>query len=616
MTFHLHFTFGPVQGFVAQARRTRDLHAGSFLLSWLAYKAMDAVQSAGGTIILPDFAAIRNLIEVDKVKYGVAPNRFVASFDCKQQAEKAAGLACKGLQDEWRKIAEKVRERFVSSAEPWGNETEKIWQRQIDNFWEMAWGVGDEQDTALLDRRKNWRTPPMSVEGGDHCTLMGQYQELSGFVRSRELNKQNAFWEAIRTGVNPNLKGDERLCAIAMIKRFLPEVAREIIGYDLDAATWPSTVSIAALPWLKTIREKGKNDGTLYQKANAYADLMKNEPGALVSGNGAILMMQDYPAATGLFKTLSGNFLNRTALQNKKGTLLNDETRRKDYIQALRELEQASGDRAGNFYALLLMDGDNMGKLIRENNVTTVTKALTHFSAQVPGIVYEHNGITVYAGGDDLFALLPLDTTLDCAIKVSTSYKKTFSDSKISEAKTTISGAVIFAHYSIPLRQVIAQAHYFLDKVAKDQTGRDAIAIAVLKPGGETCRWARKFENFKPENQEENCFQPLIKNFTEEDRVDSLSSKYLYNLGQRFAALEEDAGSFGKDDLTDLFTAELVHGKISKKPAEAEKQRAGARDVIKKLVAVCYDDETKQLDFDGARLMRFLALGGKEGNDR
>jgi hypothetical protein len=38
--------------------------------------------------------------------------------------------------------------------------------------------------------------------------------------------------------------------------------------------------------------------------------------------------------------------------------------------------------------------------------------------------------------------------------------------------------------------------------------------------------------------------------------------------------------------------------------------------VIKKLVAVCYDDETKQLDFDGARLMRFLALGGKEGNDR
>ncbi|MDQ3773077.1 MAG: hypothetical protein M3461_01130 [Pseudomonadota bacterium] len=31
----LHFTLGPVQGFVAQARRTRDLWGGSFLLSWL-----------------------------------------------------------------------------------------------------------------------------------------------------------------------------------------------------------------------------------------------------------------------------------------------------------------------------------------------------------------------------------------------------------------------------------------------------------------------------------------------------------------------------------------------------------------------------------------------------
>lgn len=27
-----HFTLGPVQGFVAQARRTRDFWAGSFLL--------------------------------------------------------------------------------------------------------------------------------------------------------------------------------------------------------------------------------------------------------------------------------------------------------------------------------------------------------------------------------------------------------------------------------------------------------------------------------------------------------------------------------------------------------------------------------------------------------
>ena len=34
----LHVKLGPVQGFIRQARRTRDLWAGSFLLSWLSGK--------------------------------------------------------------------------------------------------------------------------------------------------------------------------------------------------------------------------------------------------------------------------------------------------------------------------------------------------------------------------------------------------------------------------------------------------------------------------------------------------------------------------------------------------------------------------------------------------
>ncbi|MCB1813240.1 MAG: hypothetical protein KDK04_16180, partial [Candidatus Competibacteraceae bacterium] len=42
---HFQFTLGPVQGFVAQARRTRDFWAGSFILSWLSGVAMRAVQA-------------------------------------------------------------------------------------------------------------------------------------------------------------------------------------------------------------------------------------------------------------------------------------------------------------------------------------------------------------------------------------------------------------------------------------------------------------------------------------------------------------------------------------------------------------------------------------------
>ena len=66
----------------------------------------------------------------------------------------------------------------------------------------------------------------------------------------------------------------------------------------------------------------------------------------------------------GDFVKLSGNFLNRTALENKRGTPLNDDDkdRRRLLLEKLRELEKATGDSAGNFYALLLMDGDRMGR--------------------------------------------------------------------------------------------------------------------------------------------------------------------------------------------------------------------------------------------------------------
>jgi len=53
MTLYFHFTLGPVQGFVAEARRTRDFWAGSFLLSYLAGIAMLEVTKQHGKIIFP-----------------------------------------------------------------------------------------------------------------------------------------------------------------------------------------------------------------------------------------------------------------------------------------------------------------------------------------------------------------------------------------------------------------------------------------------------------------------------------------------------------------------------------------------------------------------------------
>ena len=45
----LNFSIGPVQGFIARARKTRDFWAGSFLLSYLAGQAMAVILENKGS---------------------------------------------------------------------------------------------------------------------------------------------------------------------------------------------------------------------------------------------------------------------------------------------------------------------------------------------------------------------------------------------------------------------------------------------------------------------------------------------------------------------------------------------------------------------------------------
>ena len=79
------FTLGPVQSFVAQARRTRDFWAGSFILSWLSSAAIACITKQGGTIQfpVPNEAYMRHLMgdaspHDASPQQGSIPNRFMA----------------------------------------------------------------------------------------------------------------------------------------------------------------------------------------------------------------------------------------------------------------------------------------------------------------------------------------------------------------------------------------------------------------------------------------------------------------------------------------------------------------------------------------------------------
>ncbi|MBI4753841.1 MAG: type III-B CRISPR-associated protein Cas10/Cmr2 [Betaproteobacteria bacterium] len=617
----LHFTLGPVQGFVAQARRTRDLWGGSFLLSWLSGIAMEAVLKGGGRIVFPVVhdadgkptdsllaAIMRQALATDlEPVIGSLPNRFKAVVPSGFDADAVAS----SVRTRFRTAAGRVRDYYLKDVISFGSGTQDIWDRQIEGFWELAWVCGDEpsdgSDAAWLDARKHWRVPAgLAPEGGDHCTVMHAWQELSGHVRATHKSKQEEFWQSVRANVGKlDLRPDERLCAIAFVKRMLPRLAREdtsLLGWNVDSRNWPSTAYMAAVQWIR------KAWDACPDKAGALSELAKASfsEGAYGSRNIRVRCLEGVLAD---FSGLDGNAFHRFALQNDKVTPLVDGADRSALVTALIDLqhEQDVGC-ASPFYALLLMDGDHLGMLLRQHPAAEVSAALAAFTRRVEDVVASHNGVTVYAGGDDVLALLPLDDAIDAAAALERNFRAAFAGSKIN---ATLSGALVFAHFKQPLQSVMGEAHHLLDDIAKRENGRSSLAVAVLQGAGKNTEWVSAWHSggSSPVLQ----LQSLAQSFRAGER--QFSTRFFHGLGNLFGLLRRDAaGGIGQDLDEGQMRSWLVAEYLDNREQQTTPEEAGAQ--VDALLAVCRRHRRSaggfELQASGARLVKFLVNPGED----
>jgi CRISPR-associated protein Cmr2 len=630
----LHFSLGPVQGFIGQARRTRDLWAGSFLLSWLAGHAIKAVLDADGEISFPSVgskqtpsdpllaAILGTPLDSDPTPcIGSLPNRFKArvpgSFDPKQVET--------SVRKAWRKVADAIWDKYVQAVSPQDRNTEAIWQRQICGFWEINWVIGpdpgDITDSAWLDARKNWRVPgSLKPEGGDHCTVMHDLQELSGYIRSHEQQQQKHFWKALRkqTRSRLDLRPDERLCAIALIKRLYPKIAKQAIGWSIDVRNWPSTAYMAAAHWIENTWASDS------KQCEEYAELVQQtfEQGAYAEGETKLTCLEGVDRR---FKGIDGNAFHIAALKNKLVTFLKEEDQRAGLIESLRNLQYRTQEKKNigptPFYALLLMDGDRLGKLLREHSNTAISRALADFTKRAPEVVKQHNGVAVYAGGDDLLALLPLEDALPAATGLNEVYGQAFdsvdiSDSAFDKTTPTISGTIVYAHYRWPLRGVLTEAHHLLDKIAKEGNGRASLAVSVLQSSGKNVEWVAAWDSSAPEN--------LCELAEAHRKEPHFSTRLLHSINELFrmwaqSPEKEDHSmpiDFSEDELLELLIAQ------DKRNREDEKwDRDQSEKDMRKLLEICLRHSRKPADDlkeqrlivqpSGAKLLRFIARRGE-----
>lgn len=664
----LHFTLGPVQSFVTRSRRTRDLWAGSFLLSWLTGQAISNVMDAGGRIAFPVvhndatppaatdpfLKAIRSRVYTrithDSPFVGSIPNRFKAIVPAGFDAN-----TCKvAIKREWNNLADAVYAMFVRSYVDAGNgnHTEAIWKNQIEHFWEIAWVTGDDPgnktDGAWLDMRKNWRTcyPPDEVHGADHCTVMGDWPELSGYVRANAGSKQDAFWTGLREHVRWARKGntsdddpgvgvlslrdDERLCAIAFIKRMFPKLGKDklvdVIGWvpgekPSRVGNWPSTAHMAAVHWIERAHDANSANCEQYVQTiqNVVGPKLKDDPGLYGETMTQIRCLEKARNGGDLsrkFANLEGDYFFLPDLENPRSTVFQEPrdpitgkesdtaaAARKQAIVALTALQHETAlPPPSPFYAILQMDGDQFGVLLRELNPAEVAKSLGRFVVGMDEITRKHNGVTIYAGGEDVLALFPLEDAIDAAIELREAFRTAF----VHASAATISASIVFAHYHLPLKAMLYEANRQLVDVAKDRNGRDSLAIAVWQSSGLTLEWVSTWcanGGVSPPK--------LLSELAREFAKDKLfSNRFLYKVRERIGVLVDERHRLPDGlDAKQLLLAEYMANRESKADVAQAEQH------IERLYAVCQaharpPSTVPTLRPEGALLIRFLAKNG------
>jgi CRISPR-associated protein Cmr2 len=510
----LIFSIGPVQDFIAAARRTQDLWMGSFLLAYLASRALKTMQKAGTRVLYPDLED-QPLLEskFDKRRHSLAtlPNKFTVAVGSLNEGETLAHQAEEAVRHAWHEITQAVRSKLpadLCDTKDWDD----VWKAQTKKWLEVYWAVtprdvlpaGRQTNYGALhsysqrafDARKGLRNFAPAKERGEKCTVCAIRSALRRAPGSRR--NQKDYWSAVAAAIRRihrglyvalDAQGNERLCAICTVKRFAQRFYFEPT-YGLRAA-FPSTSSITTA----TFRHNVLQEKETAWAANAFVRSLKGAKGRDVHSSKRQALHK--PAQSGL--PLLGD--PGPEFTHYDGDLLFEETYterklKRDYGldfdgRTLNNLRSALGQLLGQaglgqpprYYAVLAMDGDKMGEKINQmdddEDQRAISDALRRFATDVQRVVEdEGGGRVVYAGGDDVLALLPLGTALKTADALRQAYTRQAGQG------FTLSGGIAIAHHQAPLDGVLAAARR-AEHAAKDFYDRDALCIMALKRSGE-----------------------------------------------------------------------------------------------------------------------------------
>lgn len=338
------------------------------------------------------------------------------------------------------------------------------------------------------------------------------------------------FWNKLKFS-SRLIRDQERLCAVCTIKRLLPHAP----GSPISSAHFPSTASIAS----SSYRDEIKKYWYVEEVQTAFKHLVQTLEALKLE-----LPPPDEPRAR--LERIEGAYfyndfyqLDQLKRETGESPTANQLILAKKRLETLNELlkqHKAAFPEPNSYYAVLMIDGDHMGKRLdsiqnRENH-QEFSQVLAELAVQANSIVQQLRGRIIYSGGDDVLALFPVDSVLTAANELQSNFNQKLEAAGFSGMH--MSAGISVAHNSQPLQLVIAAARE-AESEAKSACGRNALVINVAKRSGEPRKAGLKW------NSPGGTPAPLdtIRLFVEAIAGDQLSGKLSYELWEELPALAD-----------------------------------------------------------------------------
>lgn len=474
MTAHLLLvTLGPVQEFIAQARRTRDLWYGSHLLSELGRAAARALLGGGAKLIFPSMSvgdaqltACLAPLRPDGTPPQNIANKLLAEVPDGVEPQQLARAVRKTVASYWRdQLAAPVKEKCGGLLASGIN---AVWAEQIETFLEFTacWlPLGEYAQTrrqlekAIAGRKllrdfDPWaqgrgNVPKSSLDGARESVLLPPSQRASQPVRRYRV------------------AGGEQLDAVGLVKR---------AGGEPDQ--FVPVINVALASWLERASQVTPSELDALKQACSKAGISR-------------VVRPDLPCVVPF--AFDGSVL----LPSRWRSVFEEQRLQGDAEVWGRQHVSSLFGKLSEPYpyvACLVADGDRVGRAIDSLGSAEAhrafSQALASFADAARNVVeQQHRGALVYAGGDDVLAFVSLPEVLACADALRTAFERAMAracGSLAADQRPTLSVGLGIGHVMESMGDLLT-----LGRQAEREAKRDRNSLAVLvdKRSGGTRPW-------------------------------------------------------------------------------------------------------------------------------